>query len=261
MRFLDIPGEEPTGMDDTVIGLLGDIRPGMLPAVEIPGSAFHLAAANGVRVPTVAAMAGAGAQDPLPLPARPFCRRHPRHRSRASQEPATSTQQVCPPAVAKRRLVPAPSVSRPSRSHSAQWGTRGLPGCTSVAQSRQHRPRWWWGAGRHASCAAPAPGITHLPNLVYEFVMSKVQGDLPALRPPGPAGQVAPGTDVAGLVRALAEVQQQGRRERAEDGDREPKQITEVYRETYTTLVQTLQSRRTRRCRTLVETPAQFGKR
>jgi hypothetical protein len=62
------------------------------------------------------------------------------------------------------------------------------------------------------------------------------------LRPPGPAGQVAPGTDVAGLVGALAEVQQQGRRERAEDGDREPKQITEVYRETYTTLVQTLQS-------------------
>jgi hypothetical protein len=72
MRFLDIPGEEPTGMDDTVIGLLGDIRPGMLPAVEIPGSAFHLAAANGVRVPTVAAMAGAGAQDPLPFLLGPF---------------------------------------------------------------------------------------------------------------------------------------------------------------------------------------------
>jgi hypothetical protein len=72
MRFLDIPGKEPTGMDDTMIRLLGDIRPGMLPEVEIPGSAFHLAAANGVRVPTVAAMTVAGAQDPLPLLLGPF---------------------------------------------------------------------------------------------------------------------------------------------------------------------------------------------
>lgn len=74
MRFLDVPGKEPTGIYDTVIGLLGDIRPGMLPAVEIPGSALHLATANGVRVLTVAAMtviAGAH-QDPLPHLLGPF---------------------------------------------------------------------------------------------------------------------------------------------------------------------------------------------
>lgn len=73
MRFLDVPGKEPTGIYDTVIGLLGDIRPGMLPAVEIPGSALHLATANGVRVLTVAAMTViAGAQDPLPHLLGPF---------------------------------------------------------------------------------------------------------------------------------------------------------------------------------------------
>ena len=55
MRYLDLPGEEPTGLDDTVIGLLGDIRPGMLPVVEIPGSVFHLTT-NQVRALTNEAM-------------------------------------------------------------------------------------------------------------------------------------------------------------------------------------------------------------
>ena len=56
VRFLDAPGEDPTGFSDKVLGLLGDILPHQYPVVEIPGTAFHLVATP-VRVPTVAAMA------------------------------------------------------------------------------------------------------------------------------------------------------------------------------------------------------------
>jgi hypothetical protein len=64
MCYLDLPGEEPTGLDDTIMGLLGDVRPGMLPVVEIPGTAFHLAGASQVRVLTPAAMAMVPAPPP-----------------------------------------------------------------------------------------------------------------------------------------------------------------------------------------------------
>ena len=46
------------------MGLLGDVRPGMLPVVEIPGTAFHLAGASQVRVLTSAAMAMVPAPPP-----------------------------------------------------------------------------------------------------------------------------------------------------------------------------------------------------
>ena len=55
MRYLDLPGEEPSGYHDRVLGLLGNILPHQYPTVEVPGAAFHLAQ-TAVRVPTMAAM-------------------------------------------------------------------------------------------------------------------------------------------------------------------------------------------------------------
>jgi hypothetical protein len=53
---MDAPGEEPTGYHDSVLGLMGDILPHQYPAVEVPGTAFHLVN-NGARVPTTESMA------------------------------------------------------------------------------------------------------------------------------------------------------------------------------------------------------------
>ena len=53
--FVDTPGDEPSGFHDRVTGLLGDIMPRQYPAVEVPGSTFHLIGTP-TRLPTVDAM-------------------------------------------------------------------------------------------------------------------------------------------------------------------------------------------------------------
>ena len=56
MRYMDSPGDDPSGYHDQVLGLLGDIMPHQYPVVEVSGNAFHLVGMP-TRVPTVAAMA------------------------------------------------------------------------------------------------------------------------------------------------------------------------------------------------------------
>jgi hypothetical protein len=41
LRFVDSPGDEPTGFNDRVLGLLGDIMLHQYPAVDVPNSTFH----------------------------------------------------------------------------------------------------------------------------------------------------------------------------------------------------------------------------
>jgi hypothetical protein len=55
LRYVDAPGDEPTGLNDHILGLAGNILPHQYPTVDIQGSAFHLVG-TAVRVPTVAAM-------------------------------------------------------------------------------------------------------------------------------------------------------------------------------------------------------------
>lgn len=59
MRYMDLPGEPASGFHDHVLGLLGDILLlQQYPAVDIPGTTFHLlVVATPVRVPTDAGMA------------------------------------------------------------------------------------------------------------------------------------------------------------------------------------------------------------
>ena len=56
IRYMDLPGDDPSGYHDRLLGLVGDILPHQYPTVEIPATAFHLVG-TAVRVPTVGAMA------------------------------------------------------------------------------------------------------------------------------------------------------------------------------------------------------------
>ena len=51
VRYMDTPGDDPTGYDEKVVGLLGDIIPHQYPVVEILNNAFQLVGTP-VRVPT-----------------------------------------------------------------------------------------------------------------------------------------------------------------------------------------------------------------
>ena len=80
LRFMDTPaGDEPSGFNDRVLGLLGDILPHQYhPAVEVlTSTAFHLVG-NPVRVPTIEVMEGlvAAWEDPN-IPLGPFPEEHP----------------------------------------------------------------------------------------------------------------------------------------------------------------------------------------
>jgi hypothetical protein len=55
VRYMDNPGDYPTGFHDRVLGLLGDVLPHQYPVVEVPNTAFHLVGTP-VRVPTIGAM-------------------------------------------------------------------------------------------------------------------------------------------------------------------------------------------------------------
>jgi hypothetical protein len=51
MRYLELPGERPTGFNDRVTAVLGDVRPAQFPVLEVPPTTFHLAATAAVRNP------------------------------------------------------------------------------------------------------------------------------------------------------------------------------------------------------------------
>jgi hypothetical protein len=228
MRFLNIPGEELTGMDDTVMGLLGDIRPGCSQQwrfrIGFPPCSHRMVCAS--HSGRYGSSRGTGPTS-YPSYSGPFV------------EDTPDTEVVHPrnlqllPSKYAPLLLQNDSCPRSERFTILQEAIAlngELEACRDVLVWLRAASTAQGGGGVQAGMPVvlhQLPAL-HLPNLVYEFVMSKVQGGLPALQPPGPSGQVTPSTDVAGLVRALAEVQQQGRQERAGGGDREPKQITEV---------------------------------
>ena len=55
MHYLELPGKLPTGFNDRLLGLLGDICPNQVPVVDVSVSILHLATA-GSSVPTLASM-------------------------------------------------------------------------------------------------------------------------------------------------------------------------------------------------------------
>jgi hypothetical protein len=244
MRYTDLPGEPPTGFNDRVLGLLGDIQPMQFPLVEVPNdTAFHLITAQ-VRVPVLAAMAGivAAWDDRRDQYLGPY------------NDGDLGTELVRPrnlqllPSRYAALLVNRDSIT-PKQAYielaAALTGDGNLEACVDMLT--------WLRAACTARPAAAGGGPVQSPVLytlrpifaperVSRFVASKIMGDLPALRNPavyGPPAPVAPqlaAADLAGLVHNLAQAQRNAGTERRAQ-EREPKTIQEAYREIYPLLL------------------------
>lgn len=248
MRYVELPGERPTGFHDRVLALLGDVRPGQFPVVEVPPTTFHLAATAAVRIPTHATMVAAG----LPL-------RNKGGRNLLGPYPEgvaeERTELVCPRHI---QLVPSQYVLdligsdgvHPRQAYQSLTAAMEADGtfdnCRDVLTWLRTASTARGGGGAQAAVPAVSlvfPGV-HLPQAVYQYVASKIHGDLPALRTGhgyggdvgGLGGIAPPAQQVAELMRLLAE----GRAPRRDEGEpttREPKLVQDVYRETYLSLL------------------------
>ena len=242
MRYLELPGERPTGFNDRVMALLGDVRPAQFPVVEVPQTTFHLAATAAIRIPTHDAMIAAGPPPADSVAAEllgPFL-----------EEGAAGTEMARPRHV---QLIPSRYAinlvggdgSHPRQVYldllnlMEQEGT--LDDCRDVLTWLRTASTVRGGVGAQAGVPAVSlvfPGV-HLPHSVYQYVTTKVHSDLPALRDGFQAGDragLAPAQQVAELMRAFGEGQAQ-RAGNAVGLDREPKQVQDVYRETYLLLL------------------------
>lgn len=236
LRYVDAPGDDPSGYHDRVLGLLGDILPRQYPVVEVPGSAFHLVGTP-VRVPTVAAMNAL-----LPTWEDPSVALGPY----TVQDPETEV--VRPRHI---QLVPghlaAMLIHR--RRVNAKVAYQELLGAIQAMDALDtHNDVIIW---LRAACTARGGGGVqnttpsviqsfvplHLPPEVYSYVTSKVENDLPALANAG--GEAGVQTEAfAGAIRALVSTRRTGGG--TEEGDDEaklPRSIAETYRETYRTLL------------------------
>ena len=201
LRFVDSPGDEPTGFNDRVLGLLGDIMPHQYPAVEVPSTTFHLIGAP-VRVPTVAAMEALIPTwgDPR-VPLGPFTDEHPETtviRPRNTQLIPGKYAAI----IIHRRRVKAKQAYQ--EIVGAIRADEALESCEDVV------------AWLRAACTARGgggalqntPGVlhplnpVHLPTEVYQYVTAKVQGDLPGLTATT-AGDGIASASAATLVGAL----------------------------------------------------------
>ena len=181
MRYLELPGEHPTGYNDHVLALLGDVRPNQYPVVEVPNTTFHLAG-MGVRVPTAAAMDCLVAEwvvddstmgpcldaDPNTVVVRP------RH---VQLLPTSYTVLL----IHRDGLSPKAAYNELSGAIHADGNEVA---CADVLT-------WLRAAFTARGGGGPLPSASillhtlpavHMPHLVYTFVSSKVASDLPALR-------------------------------------------------------------------------------
>lgn len=238
LRYMDAPGDDPTGLHDQVLGLAGDILPHQYPTVGVPSTAFHLVG-NAVRVPTSAAMTALLPtwEDAQPV-LGPF----------NDQDPETEV--VRPRHI---QLVPgryaALLVHRQRvRPKQAYQEVVGAIQANNEFEACQDVVTWLRAActargGGGAQTAAPSVLHTftplHLPPEAYRYVTAKVQADLPAIAIRDRAREIGPGGDTAALLRTLGLARTGGDDGTDEDraGGKGPKTIAEVYKETYTTLL------------------------
>ena len=241
LRYMDTPGDDPSGYNDRVLGLLGDILPHQYPVVECPGSAFHLIT-TAVRIPTLAAMdtlMPTWADQTLAL--GPFTEEDP------------ETEVVRP---RHTQLVPcryaALLVHR--RRVKAKQAYQELLGAIRAddATASCHDVLVWLRAACTARGGGGAlnalPGVhhaflpLHLPPEVHQYVAAKVQQDLVGLGPGGGVREGATAT-LLGALRALTGERRDeivgagGGGEGAPRTAREQKTIIDAYKETYATLL------------------------
>lgn len=238
VRYLDTPGDDPSGYNDKVLGLLGDILPHQYPVVEIPNTAFHLIGAP-VRVPTIGAMNALVATWDNPLVALgPF----------TDQDPETEVVRPRNLQLVPARLAALLVHRRRIRAKDAYQELVGAIQAEGALEPYGDVIAWLRAACTARGGGGPQNTIPSvllaltplfLPRDVYEYVTNKVQSDLPALR----HQDAVPGTTEAlmGAVRALTAAPRGGGLDPAagegERNTKEPKSVAEAYRETYRTLL------------------------
>ena len=230
MRYLELPGEPATGFHDSVLGLLGDLRPNHYPVVEVPVSIFHLATAQ-VRVPTAAAMDGLLLVTwPANLPALgPY-----------AEDGEVPTELVRPrngvqlvPSRFAALLVHRENVTPRQAYVEIAGAIRGDDNdgpCADVITWLRAACTCRGGAGAQAMVPIVLQALppVHLPEAVHTFVSGKITSDFPVTLRGGPAG-VDP--SLAAVVRALSARGMTG-------GEvREAKTVKDTYRETYPVLL------------------------
>lgn len=236
LRYVDAPGDEPTGLHDHVLGFVGDILPHQYPTVEVQGSAFHLVG-TAVRVPTVAAMTTLlptweEAQQVL----GPYTEQDPETEVIRTRHIQLLPGRYAALLIHRNRVRPKQAYQDIVSAIQAQHETEA---CQDVI------------AWLRAACTARGGGgplnavpsvlhtfpPLHLPREAYRYVNMKVQADLPALAAPqGPGG----GDAAAVLLRTLGMARGDDTLGRGGDGgraEREVKTIADAYNETYTTLL------------------------
>ncbi|KAI2496038.1 hypothetical protein MHU86_18459 [Fragilaria crotonensis] len=182
VRYLDIPGDEPTGYNDKVLGLLGDILPHQYPVVEIPNTAFHLVGTP-VRVPTLQAMNALVATWDNPVTAlSPY----------TEQDPETEVVRPRYVQYVPGRLAAVLVHRRRVRPKDAYLELVGAIQAEGPMEAYSDVLIWLRAAcmahgGGGAQNTVPSVLQTFTPLLlppdVYDYVTSKVQADLPALLP------------------------------------------------------------------------------
>lgn len=230
--YVDSPGDEPTGYNDRVLGLLGDIQPHQYPTVEVPGSAFHLVAAV-VRVPTVGAMETIiPTWEDASVPLGPYTEADPE-----TEVTRPRNTQLVPGKYASllihRQRVKAKQAY--TEIVGALRADNALESCADVVTWLRAACTARGGGGPNNVLPSVLHVLTpvHLPADVHQYMVSKVQSDLPGL---ASASSHTGGTDTAaslvGALRALV----------CRDGDdvgatREPRTIQDTYKETHKVLL------------------------
>lgn len=237
LRFMDLPGDEPSGFHDKVLGLLGDIMPHQYPVVETPGSLFHLVGTP-VRVPTVAAMEALLPTwvDPR-APLGPFTEQDPETEVVRPRNTQLIPGRYASLIIHRRRITAKQAYQEIVGAIRAD---EALESCNDVVVwLRAACTARGGGGAQNALPSVHHPLVPlHMPPEVYQYVTQKVQTDLPALKVTGDAGNPGTTATLIGALRALTQQREPGNEDQERERPaREARSIVEAYKETHRVLL------------------------
>ena len=233
LRYMDAPGDDPSGLHERDLGLMGDILPHQYPTIEVPGTAFHLVT-TAVRVPTVAAMMVHLPTWAADVPALgPYTEVDPETEVVRPRYIQLIPGRYASLLIHRRRIPPKQAYQEVVGAMAAQNDTDA---CQDVVTWLRAACTARGGGGAQTAIPSVIHAFTplHLPPEAYRYVTSKVQADLPALLTAGGGGVAGADPAVAGALRMLGLAAEGGA---AAPSARAPKTINEAYKETYPTLL------------------------
>lgn len=180
LRYVEAPGDDPTGLNDTVLGLMGDILPHQYPVVDVPNTTFHLVS-NAVRIPTAAAMAALlltwNDADPV---LGPFTEQDPETEVVRTRHVQLIPGRYAALIIHRRRVRPKQAYQEIVGAIQAQ---NEVESCQDVITWLRAACTARGGGGAQTALPSVLHTFTplHLPLEVYRYVTAKVQSDLPVL--------------------------------------------------------------------------------